>query len=123
MVETLGVARPTDQCKKKPMGAKKDRAAQIQSTSREGNFSRLRIQAVFMSWLSPPLLRDTGLIEACLRAGAALHLRVPSDPLRPPQPFPAPEPLPTPGRRPAPDGPENPDVPLPGSDPIEPSQI
>jgi hypothetical protein len=53
----------------------------------------------------------------------ALYLRVPSDPLRPPQPFPVPEPIPTPAREPAPDGPENPDVPLPGPDPIEPSQI
>jgi hypothetical protein len=50
-------------------------------------------------------------------------LRIPSDPLRPPQPFPAPEPIPTPARGPSPDGPENPDVPLPGPDPIEPSQI
>ena len=54
---------------------------------------------------------------------AHLHLRVPSDPLSPPHPFPAPEPIPTPAREPAPDGPENPDVPVPGPDPIEPSQI
>lgn len=56
-------------------------------------------------------------------APATFHLRVPSDPLHPPQPFPVPEPIPAPGREPAPDGPETPDVPLPGPDPIGPSQI
>ena len=83
MVETLGVSRPTDQCKKKPMGTKKDRAAQIQSAS---NLSGLRIQAVFMSCPSALSMRASQLVEACLRAGTALHLRAPSDPLRPPQP-------------------------------------
>jgi hypothetical protein len=55
--------------------------------------------------------------------GPRFHLRVPSDPLSPPEPFPAPEPAPPPVHRPPPDSPENPDVPLPGPDPIEPSQI
>ena len=74
------------------------------------------------SMTTPALTRPSLHIEPALYLRVP-YLRIPSDPLRPPQPFPAPEPIPTPAREPAPDGPENPDVPLPGPDPIEPSQI
>jgi hypothetical protein len=61
--------------------------------------------------------------EAARPPAAKFHLRAPSDPLRSPEPFPAPEPAPPPLRRPPPDSPENPDMPMPGPDPVEPSQI
>ena len=116
MVETLGIARPAHERAKEVRGPQKQTRARREQHSDDARLGwRSRVQAISMTMTSEH--------RKGRRLGALLHLRVPSDPLDPPQPFPAPEPSPPPVRRPPPDGPENPDVPLPGPEPIGPSQI
>lgn len=110
MVESLEVPVAANCCEDEaaPASEIQSRRKPFRYGSGPQNPGRGRIQALLMT-LPTRSMNQT------------FELRVPSDPLRPPQPFPAPEPAP--GREPAPDGPEEPDVPLPGPDPIEPSQI